>query len=121
MEHTQQLELIDKLLLHLERGTTASADVIRGAEISVYSNGDLLALEKQKGVRRVLNFIGHAAFDEGGPAFGGASHFDASVACSVPGQTAAAHWAGNVDHAVVANAHCFSVAALDAGLVRRAD
>jgi phenylpropionate dioxygenase-like ring-hydroxylating dioxygenase large terminal subunit len=48
MEHTQQLELIDKLLLHLERGTTASADVIRGAEISVYSNGDLLALEKQK-------------------------------------------------------------------------
>jgi RHS repeat-associated protein len=31
------------------------------------------------GVRRVLNFIGHAAFDEGGPAFGGASHFDASV------------------------------------------
>ncbi len=46
MNHQTEVDILTRLLAHLEMGTTASADRVRGAEISVYSSADLLTQEK---------------------------------------------------------------------------
>jgi phenylpropionate dioxygenase-like ring-hydroxylating dioxygenase large terminal subunit len=47
MEHAQQVELIDQLLLYLDEGRTAQADAVRGVEVAAYYDPALQEEESQ--------------------------------------------------------------------------